>query len=331
MKRNLTGLLVAALLLAVAGRPLAAEDSQLTQAQGQWGQMSPAARAAMINKYRQNAQNVSGGVTQSGELDPNGNISTQAQNQTSLKNLQDLLKKAQDALKQSQYLTASKLAALIVSVEGTGTEGLHDSALQILMQLEQKAEATYDEAEDAYIKRDFDTATDDYAVIVSQFPASNVFLKARARLVEIRNNPVLASKAALAVAQKTEEGEDYYTAVKLYQEVIQNYPDTAAAIKAKKAIAAIQADPAKKAKLDAKAGAMTDAQIETQYTLACNYTDMKPTDEDGQKLFNKGMAIFQDIVDHYPKSSFAAKAQAKLEALGKLPANANGATTTTAN
>jgi len=309
----LFGALVAVLALPGAAR---AEDPG---AGG--GGISRADRAKLIQQYQQYQKNAQGGSTAGGsaaqKLDPNGNISTQLQDQQSLKNLQELMKKAQQAVKDQQYLTASKLAAVIVSVVGKGTEGLHDNAVTILTQLEDKANITFNTAEEAFIKRDYETATDNYAVVVAQFPACQVYPKARARLAEIRTNPLLASKAAFAEAQKTEEGEDYYAAIQLYEQVIQKYPETAAAVKSKKAIESINTDPEKKAKLEAKVGQLSESELKTRYTLACNYTNAQPKDEAEQKTYKKGMEIFQDIVDHYPNSEYAPKSKEKLDALVK--------------
>lgn len=318
MTRSRLALVPLALIALFALPAVRAEEGGGGGRGGRWANMSNEDRQKLIQQYQQNAQGMKSGngqVQANNTLDANGQINNQAATQQSLKALQDMLKKAQQAIKDQQYLTASKLAAVVVSVEGKGTEGLHDNAVQLLMQLEDKAKAVFDVAEEAYIQKDYDTATDNFAIIVAQFPATNVFSKAKARLMEIRNNPKLAAKAALAEAQKTEEGEDYYTAIQLYEQVIQKYPDTAPAIRAKKAIDAINADPEKKAKLEAKAGSMSEAELKTNYTLACNYTNAMPKDEAEQKTFDKGMKIFQMIIDDYPQSEYAPKAKEKLDAL----------------
>lgn len=304
-------------LLALFGWALTPASLSGEDGGGRWGGMSKEDRDKMIQMYQKNAQNVKGGsaATPANTLDQNGQINNQAQTQASMKSLQELLKKAQQAIKDQQYLTASKLAAVVVSVEGKGTEGLHDNAMQLLLQLEDKAKTIYDVAEEAYIQKDYETATDNFAIVVTQFPATMVYTKAKARLMEIRSNPKLAAKAAFVEAQKTEEGEDYFVAIQLYEQVIQKFPDTPAAVKSKKAIDAIHADPDKKAKLEAKAGALSEAELKTNYTLACNYTNAMPKDEAEQKTFDKGMKIFQMIVDEYPTTEYAAKSKEKLDAL----------------
>lgn len=336
MKRNdcLTAKLMLAGLLGLGGC--------LATAQNAWAEEGGGGgdRQKLMQAYQNAVKNGGGGSTggaQGGQgktagsqLDPNGNISKAAQDQASMKNLQDLLKKAQQALKDQQYLSASKLAGLIVSVEGKGTEGLHDSALNILIELEKKAQTIFDTAEEAFIKKEFDTAVDNYALITAQFPNSLVFPKARGRMMEIRSMPALASKAAFAEAQKTDEGEDYLTAIAMYENVIEKYPESVAAIKAKKAITAIKADPAKKAKLEAKAGALSEADLKTRYALACNYTNAQPKDEAEQKTFAKGMEIFQDIVDNYPASELAPKAKEKLDTLASAALKNKPATTNAA-
>lgn len=225
----------------------------------------------------------------------------------------NMLQAADRDLKAGRYRLAWSVAASLLNARGQGMDGIRTSAQALIDRLEQRAEALFEEGEKYWWYREFEQAEPQYRLLFQEFPHSRFFVRARNRLIALRFMPAVASKKLLHVAQEKEIAEQYAEAAKRYLEVMAQYPDTVAAVKAQKALEFLQTDAEKRRKIGAETITFLARELDAKWRLASNYLATVPKDDSDWLLYDRGVNYLHEIIALAPDSPQAAQARQKLQ------------------
>ncbi|HTL51498.1 MAG TPA: hypothetical protein VL860_02870 [Planctomycetota bacterium] len=248
------------------------------------------------------------------EHESGGNVGSTPANQFTPQFLSSkLLKDAKTAIENRQFRTAWSLAAAMTRGDDPGLEGIREQAKALLALIDDKAAELYDAAEKHWWYREYDDAEKQYRELFEQFPHCEHFVDARNRLACLRFMPGFASKKLFEAAAAKEAAGQYLDAEKRYTELINQYPETVAAIKAKKALLALQSDPTKQKAISAELQAVLLRDLDLKLRKADNYLANPPQDESDWVLYDRGVAFLHEIIALAPGSEQAKKAHARIQ------------------
>jgi TolA-binding protein len=176
-------------------------------------------------------------------------------------------------------------------------------------QMDGMARSKLDQAEMLLLKGQATDAATAFLEIVRDFPYGEPAKRARRRLRAVKATPAVAASLRYLQGKAHEDAENYAQALRIYDEVVQRWPEEIAALRAKVAAKKIRQDPDKSEM--AREALELDAEREcpTLLNLAKNYliNDDRAT----------ARAKLNEVVQDYPGTSYAERATAALDALTK--------------
>ncbi len=227
----------------------------------------------------------------------------------SLEAVKEAFKKGKAAYEEQRYSVAYLHLSSVAACGLKGAAKMAAEARTKVRQMDGMARSKLDRAELLLLKGEAAAAAKVFLEIVRDFPHGEVAKRARNRLRAVKATPAVAASLRYSEGKAHEDAENYRQALKIYDEVVERWPDEIAALRAKVAARKIRRDPEKSA--IAREALELDAEraCPTLLNLAKNYliNDDRAT----------ARAKLNQIVQDYPGTSYAERATVVLKALAK--------------
>lgn len=227
----------------------------------------------------------------------------------SAKAVEEAFKKGKKAYEEQLYSVAY---LHLSSVAACGLKKVAKKAAEarrMVVEIEGMARAKIDQAELLVLRGRATEAAKAFLEIVQDFPHGEPAKRARRRLLALRTTPAVAASLRYSQGKAHEDAENYGQALKIYDEVVQRWPDEIAALRAKVAARKVRQNPEKSAMAREALELDAERKCPTILNLAKNYL------MNGDKATAR--AKLAQIVQDFPDTSYAEQATATLDALGR--------------
>jgi TolA-binding protein len=176
-------------------------------------------------------------------------------------------------------------------------------------QIEGMARSKLNQAELLLLRGEATEAAQAFLEVVQDFPHGDASKRARIRLRAVKTTPGVAASLKYSEGKAHEEAENYGQALKIYDEVVERWPEEIAALRAKVAARKVRQDPEKSAIAREALEFEAERECPTLLNLAMNFliNDDRAT----------ARAKLNQVVQDYPGTSYAVRATAALDALAK--------------
>ena len=229
--------------------------------------------------------------------------------------LRDRLDRAKAAAKGKEYGKAYSLALNVSKLADAGS-ATGKAAGELVKQLEEAAKKWLDEAKAAAKAEDLDRACEILSELSVRFAGTAVGGDADNERGRLMGDGKIKPKLMKALedakgrqlndeAAEQETAKRYLEALKLYNTVLDEYPETAAAKTAEQAIARINTDPKVQSTIKKL---VATAEAERWLDLGDRFAKAE--------IFDRAREFYQRVVDSHPETEAAAQAKGKL---AKLP------------
>ena len=176
-----------------------------------------------------------------------------------------------------------------------------------VLQMEGMAKSKLDRAELLLLRGEGTEAAEVFLEVAREFPHGEAAKRARMRLRAVKTTPGVAASLRYSEGKAHEDAENYGRALKIYDEVVERWPEEIAALRAKVAARKVRQDPEKMAIARDALEFEAERECPTLLNLALNYLVNNDRPSARAKL--------EQVVHDYPDTSHAAQATAALEAL----------------
>ncbi len=227
----------------------------------------------------------------------------------SIEALKKAFEKGKKAYDEQQYSVA------YLHLSSVARSGLKEAAKMAaeartkVLEIERMAQARTAQAELLLLKGKAAEAAKAFLGIVQDFPHGEAANRARNRLRALRTTPAVVASLRYSEGKAHEDAEDYGQALKIYDEVVQRWPEEIDALRAKVAARKIRQDPDKLEMAREALELEAERECPTVLNLAKNF------------LINGDSATarvkLNQVVQDYPDTSYAEQATGVLEALGR--------------
>jgi len=226
-----------------------------------------------------------------------------------LDQIKEMDKKAETAWKEGQFAQADSLYHSIALATVPGSETYSEKARNRIVELEDKAKALVNEAEDLDTKQDFVKEVETLGVVVKQFPSAKIREVALRRLISLKSRPDVAGYVELAQAEGLEAEGRTVEAVNLYTAIAGNprYEHSVPALKASRKLDELNKDEATREKIKAEITAKADKEAPVLLASAKNYVSNNRPKQAIEKL--------QQVVEKFPESQYAEQAKKQIDEL----------------
>jgi len=196
------------------------------------------------------------------------------------------------------------------SVAGCGLKSAAKMAAEAktkVLEMERMAKAKLDQAELLLLRGEAPEAAKVFLEVALEFPHGEASRRAKMRLRAVKTTPAVAASLRYSEGKAHEDAENYGQALKIYDEVVERWPEEIAALRAKVAARKVRQDPEKMEIAREALEYEAERACPTLLNLALNYlvNSDRPT----------ARAKLDQVIRDYPDTTYAAQAKAALEAL----------------
>ena len=226
---------------------------------------------------------------------------------TSLAEVKRLLKKGEEKMKNGDYSAAQSFFRAIESCQIPGASKYTSKAKAHILEIEELARKKLNDAEVKHLLREYVAEAAVLEQVLNDFAHTKAARKAKSKLSLLSREPKAASTIAFAKAKAEEDAENYGEAVRLYREIMKNWPGQIAALKAEYAIGRLTSDPEIAALLREHAEFEASKVCPGWLNIAHNYRMNEDKDRAREYL--------QRVLDKFPGTTYAEEAKKKLAEL----------------
>jgi tetratricopeptide (TPR) repeat protein len=137
--------------------------------------------------------------------------------------IKELYRKAEEAYKNGDYAAAYTYYTAIVNARVSGVEEIQEKSREKLTLIEAEALARYNQAEIEFRKGEHVKSAELLQEVIDNYPYCSVADRAAALLRKVASDPKAAADIGFARGMKFEKAEDYYNAVKIYEDIARKY------------------------------------------------------------------------------------------------------------
>ncbi len=247
-----------------------------------------------INNRRSSRNNKQ---TPKGKLNPK-NAST--------REVANIYKEAEAAFKAEQFPSAFEYFADVAACkEVPGAANYATKARDYLIKMERAATAKLEEAKMARLQGKGAEALEIIKLLLEQYPYCRAAEQANDLLITLSANPRVAAEVALLKASELDKAAKYPEAARAYAKVMEKYPKSVQALKAKLRLKAMKGDPEIAKLLEEAEKAAEAAECPRLMIMARNYKR--------NKMYAQARLIYEKVIKNYPDTDYAAQAKQALE------------------
>ncbi len=225
----------------------------------------------------------------------------------SLALLKELYKKAEEAYGEENFSTAYNYYTDVATATLKGTEKMVTKSKARITEIDKMSRQKLTEGQLKQLQGDYAAAVELYSSVISAFPYSDVAAEADRKLRVLKNTPKAAAAVLYADALAELSAENYPSAVKKLQEIVDKYPKEVAALKAKMKLESLEKDEAVQESLKADSDLRAEKYCPKWMNTADNYIM--------NGLNGRAREFLLRIVAEFPTSTYADTARKKLAGL----------------
>jgi len=229
--------------------------------------------------------------------------------QKSLKAIQQAFNEGKKAFDEKRYAVAYLHLSSVAECGLKSAASMAAEAKTKVLEMENMAKAKLDLAELSLLRGDATEAARLFLEVAQDFPHGEAAKRARSRLRAVKTTPAVAASLRYSEGKAHEDAENYKEALKIYDEVVERWPEELAALRAKVAAKKIRQDPEKRAMTREGVELEAERECPTLLNIAKNFLI------NGDKATARGK--LGQVIEDYPGTSYADTAKAALDALSR--------------